>query len=89
MEALTSLAGNYGTFYLTGTSAKAIRFIGFKVETEATLSALLQSAGDVRANYFTSAGATLPAGLIVKAQGEIPFTSITLATGTVTLILEG
>lgn len=89
MEALKSLSGNFGTFFVSNTSEKAIRFIGFKVEADAVVSSLIQGGSNVRTNYWTTAGETLPAGLVVKAQGDNPFTSITLTSGKVTLILEG
>lgn len=90
MRAEEFLASQWGTFLVTGTSEKTIKFEGFYVMEDAVLADLEDEADtDVRTDYLTSATDTIKAGTIVRKTADIDyFSAITLTSGSVMLILS-
>jgi hypothetical protein len=78
------LVGLHGTFHLNNTSAKTMDFVGFRVDKDAVISALNDGA-NVLSAYIAAPATALPAGTIVKHDFSV-FKSITLSSGSVTLI---
>jgi len=84
----SALTGERGTFLVTGTDEVTKRFVGFQVVSVAVIDELKIGEADVLTDYIDDATASIPAGTIVKVQGDKPFTAITLTSGVVNLIIE-
>jgi spore coat polysaccharide biosynthesis protein SpsF (cytidylyltransferase family) len=84
----SALTGERGTFLVTGTDEVQKRFVGLQVVSVAVIDELKIGETNVLTNYIDDATASIPAGTIVKVQGDKPFTAITLTSGVVNLIIE-
>lgn len=77
-----------GSIIVNDTSAKAVDFIGFRALGATVVAALLdETPTDVKATYITTAASAIPDGAEVRISSGY-FTSITLTSGAVELILK-
>jgi hypothetical protein len=78
-----------GTFTVNDTTAKEIDFYAIKIDADTVISELLNEKGvDVKDDYISTPASAVKAGAMItlKDQGK-KFTSITLTSGSVTLVL--
>jgi len=84
----SALIGERGTFLVTGTDEITKRFIGFQVVSVAVIDELKIGETNVLNDYIDDVTESIPAGTIIKLQGDNPFTAITLTSGVVNLIIQ-
>lgn len=84
------LAKDRGTFIVNKGATKRAKFIAVEVLSTAVISALIDGDGrtDVLSSYVTDKTTSLPAGTIIKVTPGKTFSSMTLTSGAVQLILD-
>lgn len=90
MRANDFLAKGRGTFIINKGVTKTGKFIAVEVLSNAVITALVDSDGrtSVIDSYMTDKATAVPAGAIIKALPGKSFSSITVQSGVVQLILE-
>tara|TARA_R110000772_G_scaffold219028_1_gene329593 strand:- start:1213 stop:1479 length:267 start_codon:yes stop_codon:yes gene_type:complete len=80
-----------GTFKVTLFTANTVDCVGFRCDSAVVLSNLKadDQDTDIRSTYVDTVGATLEAGTIVRVKQGLhsKFSSVTLASGSITKIL--
>lgn len=87
------LRASKGVFIVNDTNEKEGRFAGIYVSSDAVFDRIeveSDTGTDVKADYIAAVGTAVPSGTLITPQSNEDdyFSAITLASGTVTLILD-
>jgi hypothetical protein len=89
INAKESYKASNGTFLIHGSASVERDFVGFKVDSNAVISAIEIDGVDVTDDYILGGGTELPQGVIIHQVPNLrPFTKIVIDSGFVTLILN-
>jgi hypothetical protein len=86
-QPLTILAAMQGTYVINNTSAWTGKCDGVYTLTDTVFSVLGDSASNDKTDYIAAPATAVKAGCLIRPLGDEQFTSITLTSGQVALIL--
>ncbi len=86
-QPLTILAAMQGTYVINNTSAWTGECDGVYVLTDTVFSVLGDSDANDKTDYIAAPATAVKAGCLIRPIGDAKFTSVTLTSGQVALIL--